>query len=382
MAALVITLCITLLGAQTAATSAAAPANSSPQENRATLTARDISQLQAQAESGDSTAELHLAQAYERGNGISQSEETAAKWYTKAAERGNPEAENQLGVMYLTGEGVPRDKQQAVAWYHKAARQGNAGAMFNLGAAYYNGDGVDIDDALSYAWFTLAQEAGDPKAGEAVQRAESELKPWAITEAFKSIAELYEEGQYLPENRAEAARWWLKAANRGDADAQVTIGVHLLLGQGIPPDPVQGQYWCEQVAKQRDPRGEDCMGYLYRHGLGVKADPKEARRWYEQSAQQNDVLGTKMLAEMDASGEGGKADGKAACLLYARLALAGDKDSLQRLALLKPQISRKDWENVEKQLSLMHVDLSKLNGEIRNVDSNARTRTPELAQPR
>src|SRR5947207_12930047 len=135
--------------------------------------AQDVSQLEAQAKNGDSTAQLKLARAYAHGDGVSQDGELAAQWYRKAAEQGSAEAQDSLGKLSLSGQGVEQNKQQAVAWFQKSARQGNAGAMFHLGAAYYNGDGVDIDDSLSYAWFTVAKEAGNPRATEAVQRAES-----------------------------------------------------------------------------------------------------------------------------------------------------------------------------------------------------------------
>jgi len=358
---------------------AQAPTNAAPVPSK-TLSAEEISDLRARAQAGNAVAQFKLAKSYESGDRLAADDVAAAEWLRKSAEQGNSDAQNELGVMYLSGRGVPRDQKEALFWYHKAAWQGNADAMFNLGAAYYNGDGVNVEDALSYAWFILAQGAGNPKADTAVERADSELKPWAITEAFKDIAALYDQGQYLPENRAESARWWLKAANRGDIDAQVEIGVRMVLGQGIPVDPAQGRYWCEQVAKQRDPRGENCIGYIYRHGAGVKTDLKEARKWYEQSAQQNNVLGIKILAEMDENGEGAKPDRASACLLYARLALAGDRDALERLARLKPQISQKDWQDVRRQLSLMHANLSKLDDQLEERHSDE-DRFPGPIQP-
>src|SRR5208282_5046377 len=96
--------------------------------------------------------------------------------------------------MLLVGQGMERNKEEAFTWFRKSARQGNAVAMFSLGAAYYNGDGVIIDESLSYAWFTLAKQAGSQDAIEALKRAETELQPWKITTAFKSIAQMYEKG--------------------------------------------------------------------------------------------------------------------------------------------------------------------------------------------
>ena len=47
-----------------------------------------------------------------------------------------------LGVAYFTGEGVTQDNREAVRWYQKTAKQGDAWAQFNLGRMYANGEGL------------------------------------------------------------------------------------------------------------------------------------------------------------------------------------------------------------------------------------------------
>ncbi|HVO82093.1 MAG TPA: tetratricopeptide repeat protein [Terriglobales bacterium] len=183
----------------------------------------DISQLKTKAEAGDALAQLALARAYADGNGVRQNDDLAAAWCRKAADQGNAAAENELGIMYREGRGVEKSKEEAVKWYRKAARQGNASAMFNLGTAYYNGDGVAINDAAAYAWFLLAREAGSRNAAEAVSRAESELKPWVISEGFKIIATIYFKGEELPRDVAQSALWMRKAAEKGDHEAQLAL---------------------------------------------------------------------------------------------------------------------------------------------------------------
>ena len=42
---------------------------------------------------------------------------------------------------------------------------------------------------------------------------------------------------------AAAARWWAKAAARGDADAQAMLGAALHMGAGVPRDPFAGFVW-------------------------------------------------------------------------------------------------------------------------------------------
>jgi len=352
---------------QAPASPAAPSADTRAQDNQSQLGPQGISRLQAQAASGDSSAELKLARAYWQGDGVPVNQETAAQWCRKAAVNGNAEAQEFLGEMYRTGEGVVQDKKEAVAWYQIAARQGDVSAMFNLGAAYYNGDGVSIDDELSYAWFTLAKDAGSEKGAQAVQRAESELKDWNITNSFKKIAEMYEKGGARPENQAEAARWWMTAAKKGDQDAQIQIANKLLNGQGVTRDLTQGRYWCNELAKAKDFRGEYCMALIYQRGLGVNPDAKEARKWYDLAAEAGDVPAIRAVAQMDATGEGGKIDRPAACLQYARLAAAGDKDALQSLARLRKEIDAKELARVEQQLGMTRIDLKKLDAALAQI---------------
>jgi uncharacterized protein len=289
MLASIISLAAILLSVRTGANSVGPPSEVCLQDSPSPASTEDISQLQAQAEAGNPAAQLKLARAFEAGIGVRQNDQLAAEWYRMAAEQGNSEAQDSLGAKFLIGRGVERNKEQAVNWFRKSARQGDASAMYHLGAAYYNGDGVPIDDVLSYAWFTLAKEAGDHSAVEAVQRAESDLKPAAITESYKKIAEMYEPKGGLPENQAQAASWWSKAASRGDPDAQVAMAIKLVNGQGVPQDLVQGRHLCNEAANREDHRAEYCMGYIYQHGLGVAPEDKKARTWYGHAAANGEI---------------------------------------------------------------------------------------------
>lgn len=319
-------------------------------ESRTKLTVSDISHLQAKAEGGDAAAQLALGVAYDEGNGVLQSDALAAKWFRKAADQGNAEAQNALGVMYRVGLGVERNKEEALKWYRKAARQKNANAMFNLGAAYYNGDGVAIDDSAAYAWFLLAREGGSKNAGDAVSRAESELRPWAIDDGLKKIAVMYDKGDELPQDLRESAKWYQKAAERGDPEAQIATATVLLNGKGIPQDYGGARHWCEQAAKHGYDSGRYCLGYIYQRGLGVPRDPKEASKWYDQAARRGNGPAAKALAQIYATGEAGKVDRPAAFLLYLGPLTAGHKDALREAAKLKAQMNQKEWEKVQKQL--------------------------------
>ena len=74
-------------------------------------------------------AQSNLGVMYANGQGVGQSDATAAKWYRKAAEQGHAQAQFNLGVMYHRGKGVDQSHATAVKWYRKAADQGLQVAM-------------------------------------------------------------------------------------------------------------------------------------------------------------------------------------------------------------------------------------------------------------
>ena len=62
--------------------------------------------------------------------------------------------------MYDNGEGVTEDDVEAVKWFRKSAEQGFAGAQYNLGVMYANGEGVAEDYVMGYMWYNLAVAQG------------------------------------------------------------------------------------------------------------------------------------------------------------------------------------------------------------------------------
>ena len=68
--------------------------------------------------------------------GIEEKEETAFKWYKKAAEQGYAEAQNALGDCYRYGTGIEKDENAAREWYEQAASQGNGEAESMLNSFY------------------------------------------------------------------------------------------------------------------------------------------------------------------------------------------------------------------------------------------------------
>jgi uncharacterized protein len=125
------------------------------------LTEADERKLLAKAQQGDSSSQMWLGNAYERGWFGETNFPAAMKWFRKSAEQGNPDAQYSLGQMYEDGEGVTQNYALAAEWYRKAAEHvpnlGGAGQGRNhLGLLYLEGHGVPKDCVQSYMWFRLA----------------------------------------------------------------------------------------------------------------------------------------------------------------------------------------------------------------------------------
>jgi hypothetical protein len=65
---------------------------------------------------------------------------------------------------------------------------------------------------------------------------------------------MYARGQGVPQNYAEAVRWYRLAAEQGNAPAQNNLGVMYAKGEGVPQDYVQAHKWANlAAANQADP---------------------------------------------------------------------------------------------------------------------------------
>ena len=111
-----------------------------------------------------------------------------------------------LAVMVLSAQ----DNLDTV---RQAADQGDADAQNNLGFRYAEGRGVPQDDAEAARWFRLAAEQG-------------------YADAQLNLGAAYTDGRGVLKDDAEAVRWWGLAAEQGLVEA-LSEGNGLELGRGV-----------------------------------------------------------------------------------------------------------------------------------------------------
>ena len=54
---------------------------------------------------------------------------------------------------------------------------------------------------------------------------------------------MYDRGEGVPQNDAEAVRWYRMAAEQGVALAQYSLGVMYANGRGVPQDDIEAARW-------------------------------------------------------------------------------------------------------------------------------------------
>ena len=81
------------------------------------------------------------------------------------------------------------------------------------------------------------------------------------------LGTLYEYGWGVAANGKEALRWYRRAAEQGEVEAQANLGSLLLAGTIVAPDYAQAHKWLRTAADQGDVKAQLNLARSYRHGL-------------------------------------------------------------------------------------------------------------------
>ena len=106
-------------------------------------------------------------------------------------------------------------------------------------------------------------------------------------EAQYSFALMYRDGEGVPQDAAEAVRWYRRAADQGHARAQHDLALMYLEGEGVPRDDTEAARWFRLAADQGLADAQVNLGFMYGTGRGVPQDETEALRWFRLAADQD-----------------------------------------------------------------------------------------------
>lgn len=165
------------------------------------------------------------------------------------------------------------------------AEAGNLDAQFHLGYMYDFGEGIPENDAEAVKWWTAAAEQGH--------------RPSQLILGMK-----YRIGDGIAHDYALARHWLLRAAAQGDGLAAKHLGFMHLLGEGVPRDRAAAVNWLGRAAARGEANAQFEIGIMYYNGDGLPQDYVLAARWVGLSAALGQVRAQALFGHMLEHGEG------------------------------------------------------------------------------
>lgn len=190
-------------------------------------------------------AQVALAGSYLGGSlGLTRDTVAGAAWLQRAADAGDGEALFYLGTAHLPGGSLVLDPVLGSRLIHRAAESGYPDARFRLFMAYDAGNdlGLAKDPARAREWRRRAAESG-----HLIARA---LEGEPSRDAALALAlDLRTSGGWYQERPALAAEWARKAAQLGSAQGALILSRIYEKGDGLPADRAEARAWCLEAVR-------------------------------------------------------------------------------------------------------------------------------------
>ena len=139
----------------------------------------------------------------------------------------------------------------------------------------------------------------------------------------------------LPGQTTEAERKQFDAvkahADKGEAEAQVSVAACYANGSGVAKDPAKSVKYLRKAAEQGLARAQCLLALDYANGFGVKPDKAEAARWLRRAADQGLPEAQFDLGMCYANGDGISKNAVEAAALYRKAAEQGLPDAESEL---------------------------------------------------
>ena len=185
------------------------------------------------------------------------------------------------------------DYEIALRLLRAPAEQGNADAQLLLGIMYQDGEGVAKDAAEAARWIQKAAEQDNATAEFA-------------------LGVMYHQAMGVPKDEAAAVRWLEKAARQVPPAQFALARLHEDNG-----NYAEALKWYRLLASQGDADSQNDVGHMYETGRGVVQNDAEAAKWYRLAADQGNATAQNNLGTLYAKGRGVPRDDVAAYMWFA-----------------------------------------------------------------
>lgn len=274
-------------------------------------------------------AQYSLGGLYYHGKGVEQDHKTAFALYTRSADQSFPYASFELGKMLRDGIGCVKNQPDADRRFKEAflgfvslEEKGHDDKLqYRLGWMLLNGVGTEKDEAKAKEYFEKAATVGNPFAcyqlaklilsDEKAQPQEVEKALGYLRQAVESenpyaayfLGKLYEKGQHVLQNTAEAVRLYTLSAEQDNDCAAYRLGKLFLGGGGVLKDVEAAIRWLTFAADRKNQFAEYALGILYLKGEDVPKDVSKALGYLKRSAAQGNQFAQYRLGKVYLMGE-------------------------------------------------------------------------------
>lgn len=213
-----------------------------------------------ESDQNDPQVQFEIGQCYREGRGVEKDARLAEKWLTRAAQQGHQEAKRLLEAgkapkktvdQEITAENLPR-------WCVRA-EDGDPDAQYKV-AVYLRHHGGSKRDMRRY--LEDAAEQGHPEAcgllgkdllggtpAEAARGVEylRNAADCNVIPAMRLLGACYAEGRGVPQDPAQAERYYLKAAERGGPGMKLDMAVRYAVGDGVAESQTKAMAWVQRA---------------------------------------------------------------------------------------------------------------------------------------
>jgi hypothetical protein len=161
-------------------------------------------------------------------------------------------------------------------------------------------------------------------------------------QAQATLGFYFEYGIFVPKDCSQALFWYRKAAEQGWPGAQMRLGAQYQGGSRtggpieacVSKDLAEGAAWYRKAAEQGYAKAQCDLGWLYETGAGVPKDYRLAAFWYRKAAEQGDADSQFNLGLLYYNGQGVPQDYVQSATWVRNAAEQGDVGAQTLLALL------------------------------------------------
>lgn len=318
-----------------------------PVQRRVQTDREYFEELRRKSANGDNNAKVMLADCYFSGMGTAKDLSEAYRFYRGAADR-SPRAEAMAGSLLFNGEGTPANAPEAITMMKHAAAAGDEGAIKWV--------------ATVASWKTV-----EPAQSDWVLKG---LNLAVEERDYKTMVSLSRDllfGHFHLKDAPRAITYLRRAAQAGNAEAQMLLGEAYFEGNGVPLDLDEAQLWLLRADAAGNKFASQSLARIaYADTPSHPAEMPAFQRWAARSLLLNPQPGSFYLMGVVESQNGDD--------VKARIWFAREADTLDHVAYAPPG-SRWDVGNVRADLQLGLMEWAGRGGPVDNASGRRHLET-------